>query len=567
MIDLGNSSPMLEIVAATPLLLIGLSLSSLSCCYGKDEGDEVGQAKVTAKKKKKRGPDSSADGKKTKTMDEVLGIEPIIFSDAEEGEVEDQDTEHEAGVQMEQEASLRESIRLEFAQLMEAKQFREAQHLSATAVARGTTVIPPVLRSGSIIRNLEPSFSGSPSKQKIKITREGIQEEIDFWTPSIVCYVLGANPPMSIFDGFVRRVWKEKIDKGLELKYWGEQVLFRIISQIGTPVMLDSFTKAKEKLNYSRIFKEVSLQQEFPEQIEFEDEHGDDISVYVNYEWKPTTCAHCKGVGHSTIDCTKKGGSKAEWVVKKPVVESREKTISDEDGFLLPKKVWKEKTTEHQVSSAVAVANSFGSLQQFTENQQENADGNLEAGVFTRGAISNLEMTESIRALANQEWLEAHPTAEVIFLNESIFDHTPAVLNFHNSVICGRKSFKYFSMWELHPRYAEIIQQQWQIQCKGTLMFRIVSKLKSMKIALKDLNKDHFSDICTQEAIAKAKLDECQSLLQQQPMNEQLHQQENDLRTHYTLVFKSYLSFLQQKAKLNWAKAGDENSTLFHSSI
>uniref|UniRef100_A0A803QBL2 DUF4283 domain-containing protein n=1 Tax=Cannabis sativa TaxID=3483 RepID=A0A803QBL2_CANSA len=164
--------------------------------------------------------------------------------------------------------------------------------------------------------------------------------------------------------------------QGLELKYSGEQVLFRIIRQVGEPVMLDSFTKAKEKLNYPRILIEVSLNQHFPEQIEFEDEYEDDISVFVQYEWKPTVCTHCKGVGHVAINCRKKEGNKTEWVVKKPAVETWAKPTSDEDGFVLPKKTWKEKLTEAKAPEVIAVANTFGGLQHVTDQGED--DGGTE---------------------------------------------------------------------------------------------------------------------------------------------------------------------------------------------
>lgn len=35
----------------------------------------------------------------------------------------------------------------------------------------------------------------------------------------------------------------------------------------------------------------------------------------------------------------------------------------------------------------------------------------------------------------------------------------------------------------------------------------------------------------------------------------------------YNLKHKAYLYFLKQKAKIDWIKAGDENTSLFHQSI
>lgn len=43
---------------------------------------------------------------------------------------------------------------------------------------------------------------------------EDIQEEIDFWSSSIICYVVGSNSPIQVVEGYLRRVWKYfNIDK------------------------------------------------------------------------------------------------------------------------------------------------------------------------------------------------------------------------------------------------------------------------------------------------------------------------------------------------------------------
>ncbi|KAF4373759.1 hypothetical protein G4B88_009333 [Cannabis sativa] len=78
---------------------------------------------------------------------------------------------------------------------------------------------PPILHSASVLRNLENSFKCSSKGSKVKIELEDIEEEVNLWKPSIVCYVLGSNPPLHILEGFTKRIWKDKVDKVRMLAY------------------------------------------------------------------------------------------------------------------------------------------------------------------------------------------------------------------------------------------------------------------------------------------------------------------------------------------------------------
>ncbi|KAF4369205.1 hypothetical protein F8388_023069 [Cannabis sativa] len=125
-------------------------------------------------------------------------------------------------------------------------------------------------------------------------TLDDIEEETSFWNSSLVCYI-GANPPLNVLDGFVRRLWKDKIDKVGLLSYgiflirfheiddresvlnggyiffnkrpvimkaWDPNVDFKKedVRQIGEPIIMDAVTKKRDKLSYPRVLIEVLIE-------------------------------------------------------------------------------------------------------------------------------------------------------------------------------------------------------------------------------------------------------------------------------------------------------------------
>ena len=38
------------------------------------------------------------------------------------------------------------------------------------------------------------------------MVEEDVASEIAYWKNTVICYVLGANPPYKVIDGFVRRI-------------------------------------------------------------------------------------------------------------------------------------------------------------------------------------------------------------------------------------------------------------------------------------------------------------------------------------------------------------------------
>ncbi|XP_062089026.1 uncharacterized protein LOC133795589 [Humulus lupulus] len=167
---------------------------------------------------------------------------------------------------------------------------------------------------------------------------------------------------------------------GLDIKYWGERALFKIVKQIGDPLMTDSFTRNKERLLYPRVLVEVKLKQDFPEIISFTNELQQDIHLTVKYEWLPITCGKCQGLGHRSELCKKEGEVRQKWVVKKKEegdgkVEKHPEV--DEEGFI-PVKHGKKVISEG--TSVTTVSNNFQILRDTAKELEGQINGNRKGG-------------------------------------------------------------------------------------------------------------------------------------------------------------------------------------------
>ncbi|XP_060969654.1 uncharacterized protein LOC133036901 [Cannabis sativa] len=418
----------------------------------KTRSKQQGKSKAYVNKPRKKGPNSESDVIRTKKMDAVLGIAPLELSEEDE-EPEDAMAENNRSdgcsdffrAPLSPTASLNEIKRTEEARSV-FLQFVHANNQCNSSLGQGMSSIPPVLRSGSIVKNLDQSFVRSERPNKVKINFEDIEDEVNFWSPSIVCYVLGSNPPLHILEGFAKRIWTDKVDKvkllafgiflirfntmeirdqvlnggyiffnkrpvimkpwdpntnfrkedvkqvpiwvhleDLELKYWGQKSLFKIVGQVGKPIMVDSVTRERERLNFPRILIEVQMNQELPNLLEFEDEYGSVCHVGIQYEWKPITCSNCSGLGHKTEDCRNGSKAKQEWVIKED--HRKANPIVDNEGFQAVSKG--KRVKEHGQVSTRKVQNGFQAL---ADNEEL---GNGDCELVAAGPVADAAVIDS----------------------------------------------------------------------------------------------------------------------------------------------------------------------------
>ena len=109
------------------------------------------------------------------------------------------------------------------------------------------------------------------------------------------------------------------------------------------------------------------------------------VIVGVKYEWKPTLCTHCKGLGHLADVCKKKEPRKSEWVVKKTAPMKKEESI-DADGFVKVVRGSKQKELVEVEYKEDEHTNVFAVLEEVMDGGMEQGETSGEGGV---PALSN----------------------------------------------------------------------------------------------------------------------------------------------------------------------------------
>lgn len=146
-------------------------------------GGKRGRLKRTSKN---TGPSSMDRVKKMKYMDEMLGIIEFEVSEDEQEKAEGSE-QRVFGI-------------AEWVNVLE----QVTQDISC-----GKEVNVLVLK-----KNINETVNQQEEQvDPVRITEDDIEEEVSYWKPSIVGYVAGANPPLHVLEGFVRRIWKQDKDE------------------------------------------------------------------------------------------------------------------------------------------------------------------------------------------------------------------------------------------------------------------------------------------------------------------------------------------------------------------
>ncbi|CAL5327717.1 unnamed protein product [Camellia sinensis] len=104
-------------------------------------------------------------------------------------------------------------------------------------------------------------------------------------------------------------------------------------------------------------------------------------------------------------------------------------------------------------------------------------------------------MSKLDRVLVNEQWLSSFQNSSAYFLSSGISDHSPVIVTIDLKEAKSKKPFKFVDFWASHPEFIPIVNDVWKKYIKGSPMFRVCQKLRSLKPTFKSLNKKEFSEI------------------------------------------------------------------------
>lgn len=96
------------------------------------------------------------------------------------------------------------------------------------------------------------------------------------------------------------------------------------------------------------------------------------------------------------------------------------------------------------------------------------------------------------RAIANADWQSLFSKCCVTLLLRASSDHAPLLLESDGEVFSYPKPFRFESFWAKDASCGQVISTSWALVCQGSPAFKLCSKVKEVKRALKYWNRTHF---------------------------------------------------------------------------
>lgn len=183
------------------------------------------------------------------------------------------------------------------------------------------------------------------------------------------------------------------------------------------------------------------------------------------------------------------------------------------------------------------------------------------AYTWTNKRFSSKPVYERLdRCLVNAEWCAAYPISNVynMPLIHSISDHAAILLSTDGPVPKIKRSFKFENWWLKEGDFQLYARTAWSKTANKSFSTRANHLAGALKIWCR-------KKIPLQQELAS--IEEQIKQMQMKPLQEQDHALEASLVTRYEQNMTKLTDSYMQRAKKQWAKDGDRNTTFFHHAI
>ncbi|XP_074305288.1 uncharacterized protein LOC141640382 [Silene latifolia] len=124
-------------------------------------------------------------------------------------------------------------------------------------------------------------------------------------------------------------------------------------------------------------------------------------------------------------------------------------------------------------------------------------------------------------SLVDHPYTGGFPSSTVTFLAPGISDHASILLSI-TSNFTAPKSFRYLNCWTLSPDFTESVTKGWTYNGHGNRIFTLFSKLRGLRVQLRQIHTNEFSSLTARVSAAKEQLVQCQLALLSSPQSQLL---------------------------------------------
>ncbi|KAL7181826.1 hypothetical protein ACSBR1_040685 [Camellia fascicularis] len=129
----------------------------------------------------------------------------------------------------------------------------------------------------------------------------------------------------------------------------------------------------------------------------------------------------------------------------------------------------------------------------------------------------------------------------------------------------GPKPIRFLNAWISHPKFLNVVKDAWNTRVDfGWAGHRIFMKLKEVKTALKQCNKEEFDNLNEKLYSIENQLHTLDLLQENRSLSEEESTNKRKLKFDFWKISRLIESIWLQKARQVWFKNDDKNTKYFH---